>query len=93
MEDFKSQINADNLPNHIAIIMDGNGRWAEMKGKPRKKLRIPAGSLVDKPKHSKAHKTRFCGLFVFKAHQNRHLFSYVAGAIRDLRQVEKLRSR
>ncbi|MDO9138364.1 MAG: isoprenyl transferase [Lutibacter sp.] len=35
MEDFKSQINADNLPNHIAIIMDGNGRWAEMKGKPR----------------------------------------------------------
>ena len=35
MEDYKSQINADNLPNHIAIIMDGNGRWAEMKGKPR----------------------------------------------------------
>lgn len=35
MEDFKSQINTDNLPNHIAIIMDGNGRWAEMKGKPR----------------------------------------------------------
>lgn len=35
MEDYKSQINTDNLPNHIAIIMDGNGRWAEMKGKPR----------------------------------------------------------
>jgi len=35
MKDFKSQINADKLPNHIAIIMDGNGRWAEMKGKPR----------------------------------------------------------
>ncbi|MDO9274532.1 MAG: isoprenyl transferase [Lutibacter sp.] len=35
MKDFKSQINTDNLPNHIAIIMDGNGRWAEMKGKPR----------------------------------------------------------
>ncbi len=35
MKDFRSQINADNLPNHIAIIMDGNGRWAEMKGKPR----------------------------------------------------------
>lgn len=35
MEDFKSQINAENLPNHIAIIMDGNGRWAELKGKPR----------------------------------------------------------
>lgn len=23
------------LPNHIAIIMDGNGRWAQLKGKPR----------------------------------------------------------
>ncbi|MBK5209659.1 MAG: isoprenyl transferase [Flavobacteriaceae bacterium] len=35
MEDYKSQVNIDKLPNHIAIIMDGNGRWAEMKGKPR----------------------------------------------------------
>jgi undecaprenyl diphosphate synthase len=35
MEDFKSQIDPNNLPNHIAIIMDGNGRWAELKGKPR----------------------------------------------------------
>ncbi len=23
------------LPNHIAIIMDGNGRWAEQRGLPR----------------------------------------------------------
>jgi undecaprenyl diphosphate synthase len=23
------------LPKHIAIIMDGNGRWAQLKGKPR----------------------------------------------------------
>jgi undecaprenyl diphosphate synthase len=23
------------LPNHVAIIMDGNGRWAERKGLPR----------------------------------------------------------
>ena len=22
-------------PNHIAIIMDGNGRWAKLKNKPR----------------------------------------------------------
>ncbi len=22
-------------PNHIAIIMDGNGRWAKQKNKPR----------------------------------------------------------
>ena len=24
-----------NIPGHIAIIMDGNGRWAEMRGRPR----------------------------------------------------------
>ncbi|HOB27408.1 MAG TPA: isoprenyl transferase [Bacteroidales bacterium] len=27
----------DNLPTHIAIIMDGNGRWASKKGLPRVK--------------------------------------------------------
>ncbi|WP_196594103.1 isoprenyl transferase [Pectinatus sottacetonis] len=29
-------INAAKLPTHIAIIMDGNGRWASKKGLPRK---------------------------------------------------------
>ena len=24
-----------NIPNHIAVIMDGNGRWAKKKGKER----------------------------------------------------------
>ncbi len=30
--DLKSQINTEKLPKHIAIIMDGNGRWAQLKG-------------------------------------------------------------
>ncbi len=30
-----SQIDAARLPNHMAIIMDGNGRWAKKRGKPR----------------------------------------------------------
>lgn len=33
--DAKSQINLKKLPRHIAIIMDGNGRWAKQHGKPR----------------------------------------------------------
>ena len=33
--DLKSQINLDNLPQHVAIIMDGNGRWAKSQGKNR----------------------------------------------------------
>jgi len=23
------------IPNHLAVIMDGNGRWAQRQGKPR----------------------------------------------------------
>jgi len=30
-----SQIDSARLPNHVAIIMDGNGRWARARGKPR----------------------------------------------------------
>lgn len=33
--DLKSQIDLDRLPGHIAIIMDGNGRWAKKRGMPR----------------------------------------------------------
>ena len=28
----QESINKDNLPKHLAIIMDGNGRWAKQKG-------------------------------------------------------------
>jgi undecaprenyl diphosphate synthase len=30
-----TDIKAGKIPNHIAIIMDGNGRWAKEKGKDR----------------------------------------------------------
>lgn len=29
------QIDSENVPEHVAIIMDGNGRWAEQQGKQR----------------------------------------------------------
>jgi undecaprenyl diphosphate synthase len=29
------EVSVDNLPRHIAIVMDGNGRWAEQNGKNR----------------------------------------------------------
>ncbi len=34
-EDLLPKINREQLPSHIAIIMDGNGRWAEEKGQER----------------------------------------------------------
>ena len=33
--DLKAQIDIEKLPKHIAIIMDGNGRWAKQHGRPR----------------------------------------------------------
>jgi undecaprenyl diphosphate synthase len=32
---FLKQINTDRLPSHVAIIMDGNGRWARQRGMDR----------------------------------------------------------
>jgi len=35
MESLKVSINPARLPRHIAIIMDGNGRWAKLQGQDR----------------------------------------------------------
>ena len=32
---LRKQINTDKLPSHVAIIMDGNGRWAQQRGLDR----------------------------------------------------------
>lgn len=32
---YKEQIDKSRIPEHIAIIMDGNGRWAKTQGLPR----------------------------------------------------------
>ena len=32
---MSQKIDTDNLPKHIAIIMDGNGRWAQEQGQDR----------------------------------------------------------
>ena len=34
-DDLFSQLDQDTLPRHVAVIMDGNGRWASHRGLPR----------------------------------------------------------
>lgn len=34
-DEIINKINKDRIPEHIAIIMDGNGRWAKKRGLPR----------------------------------------------------------
>ena len=32
---LSNEIDKERIPEHVAIIMDGNGRWATKKGLPR----------------------------------------------------------
>jgi undecaprenyl diphosphate synthase len=32
---YLSDLDLDHLPRHVAIVMDGNGRWAKLRGLPR----------------------------------------------------------
>ncbi len=36
------------VPNHIAIILDGNGRWAKSKGMPRNYGHVQGSKTVEK---------------------------------------------
>src|SRR4051812_41936056 len=33
--ELRNQVVAGPVPGHVGIIMDGNGRWAELRGLPR----------------------------------------------------------
>lgn len=35
MESFRNRLDKNRIPKHVAIIMDGNGRWAEQHGSAR----------------------------------------------------------
>ena len=76
------------LPNHIAIIMDGNGRWAEVRGLPRL-LGHHAGS---KNVHSIiraaiARGIRFLTLYVFSTENWSRPASEIKGLMKLLNEV------
>lgn len=35
LQQLPTDLNKDRLPQHVAVIMDGNGRWAKNQGRPR----------------------------------------------------------
>ena len=57
-----------NIPTHIAIIMDGNGRWATEKGLPRSAGHKQGAENV-RPilEHAKARGVKYITLFAFSS--------------------------
>ena len=45
---YQEQLDKSRIPQHVAIIMDGNGSWAEQQGKPRTEGHIRGVEVVRK---------------------------------------------
>lgn len=47
MKNYKQLINKKNVPRHVAIIMDGNGRWAQKHSLPRTEGHKKAADVIE----------------------------------------------
>lgn len=81
----------DTGPNHVAIIMDGNGRWAQKRGKPRlfghhagaKRVREIVEACPDQG-------VKYLTIFAFSTENWKRTQSEVAGLMRLFRRyIEK----
>nr|HPK46069.1 undecaprenyl diphosphate synthase family protein [Spirochaetota bacterium] len=45
---YKKKIDYAKIPKHIAIIMDGNGRWAKKRGLPRIEGHRRGAEVIDR---------------------------------------------
>ena len=58
----------DKIPKHIAIIMDGNGRWASEKGLPRTEgHKVGAETVRAILEHAKSRGVKYVTLFAFSS--------------------------
>ena len=88
----------DRLPRHVAIIMDGNGRWAQARGLPRYEgHRRGVETLRDIVRHAGERGIRYLTLFSFSSEnwnrpdsEIRDLFSLMRRFVRtDLRDLAR----
>ncbi len=47
MKNYKELIEAEPVPDHVGIIMDGNGRWAKERGLPRKEGHKKGAEVIE----------------------------------------------
>ena len=63
---YKEQLDMNRIPQHIAIIMDGNGRWAKAKGKRRGEGHIAgASALHDTMMHAAKLGVKYVTVYAF----------------------------
>ncbi len=75
--------NVNNLPQHIAIIMDGNRRWAKRHGLPRLKGHQAGASNIHRVVEVFAeHNLRYLTLFAFSTENWGRPRSEVRGLLR-----------
>jgi len=68
--ELKAQIDPARLPRHVAIIMDGNGRWAKKRGLPRVAgHRAGAGAVREVVEAARELGISFLTLYAF-SHEN-----------------------
>lgn len=82
----KENVNSSRLPNHIAVIMDGNGRWAKERGLPRSAGHKKGVEAINEiVKACKANHIPYLTLYAFSAENwNRSLeeVDYLMGLLR-----------
>jgi undecaprenyl diphosphate synthase len=76
-----------NLPRHVGIIMDGNGRWAESRGKPRLDgHRLGADSVRDVTRAARELGIEALTLYAFSSQNWQRPVDEVAGLMALLRE-------
>ena len=69
MSDSIDQLKAAGLPTHVAIILDGNGRWAQQRNLPRAEGHVAGAKAVDRLIRFSARELQlqYLTLFAFSA--------------------------
>ena len=83
-----SEVGADRVPTHVAIIMDGNGRWAQQRGLPRLAGHRAGTENIRRIIEAAAdHHVRILTLYAFSTENWKRPAEEVRGLMGILRQV------
>ena len=85
MSSYREQIDMERLPEHIAIIMDGNGRWAKKRGLPRTAGHAAGGEAFRRiAHHCRKLGVKYLTVYAFSTENWKRSEDEVAGIMRLL---------